>query len=82
MVTPDQEPEQRDRNRAVGDHSVSENPFVAVDAHQLADDSHRGQNHDVHGWVGVEPKEVLECDRVAVELRIENADAQKTFCGK
>ena len=79
MVTPDEEPEKSDCDRAVGDHSIPENPLVAVNAHQFADDTHRRKDHDVHSRVGVEPEEVLERDRVPVELRIENPDAQKSF---
>ena len=80
MVTPDEEPEKSNRDRAIGDHSVTENPLVAVNTHQFADDTHRREDHDVHGWVGVEPEEVLERYRVPVELRIENTDSQKPFC--
>ena len=80
VVAPDEEPKKRDGDRAIGDHSVPENPLVAVNAHQFADDTHRRKDHDVHSRVGVEPEEVLERDRVPIEFRIENPDAQEPFC--
>ena len=36
-----------------------------------------GQDHDVDGGVRVEPEEVLEEDRVAAVLRVEDADVEE-----
>ena len=77
MVTPYQKSKQRNRDGAVSDHSVAEDPFVAVNTHELADDTHRWQNHDVNGGVGIEPEKVLERNRIPVEFRIENPDSKQ-----
>ncbi len=79
VVAPDQEAQQGDRDRRVSDEAISEDPLVAVDADQVADDAEGRQNHDVHSRVAVEPEEVLERHRVAVELGIENPDVHRPF---
>src|SRR5439155_25763467 len=42
----------------------------------LGDHGHAGEDHDVNGGVAVEPAEVLDEDRVAAELGVEDADAE------
>ena len=36
-----------------------------------------GKNHDVNGWVRVEPEKVLEQNRVPTILRIEDTDVHE-----
>jgi len=45
-------------------------------AMMFTDDAHRRQDHDVHGRMGIEPEQVLEEQRVAAQLRIENAEGK------
>ena len=77
MVAPDQEAEHGDREAGKADEGIAENPLAGEAGDDLADHAHAGQNHDVHGRVRVEPEQVLKQDRVAAQLGIENADAQK-----
>ena len=45
-----------------------------MDRDHLANDPHRGQDHDVDGRVAVEPKKVLKEHRVTTVSRIEDSD--------
>ena len=60
VVRPDQEAEDCDGNRRKGHEAVSEDPFARETGNDLADNSHRRQNHDVHGRMGVEPEQMLK----------------------
>ena len=43
----------------------------------LADYTHRRQNHDVNRRVRIEPEQMLEQQRIAAELRIEDAEVKQ-----
>ena len=77
MVSPDKEAQQRDCDTGKRNERVTEDLLLAVDGNQFTDDSHRRQNHDVNGRMAVEPKEVLEQNRVTAVLRIENSDVHR-----
>ena len=79
MVPPNQETQQRDRDRRICDKAIAENSLVAVHANQLTDHAKCWQNHDVDSGVAVEPKEVLEGDRVTVVLGIKNPNVHRPF---
>ncbi len=44
--------------------------------HDLADDPHRREDHDVDRRMGVEPEQMLEEHRIAAEGRVEDAEVQ------
>ena len=79
VVSPDQETEQGDRDRAISNEAITEDRLVAVNAHQFADDTHAWQNHDVYSRVRVEPEEVLEHYGVTIELWVENTNVEYSF---
>ena len=62
----------RTRHELVAEHRP---PREAGD--DLADHPHRRQDHDVNRRVRVEPEEVLEQDRVAAELGVEDPDVEE-----
>ena len=49
---------------------VAENALSAK-CDDFRNDSHTGQDHDVDGRVGIEPKHMLEKNRIATKLRAE-----------
>ena len=78
-MAPDEEAEDRDRQAREGDERIAEDLLARDRRDDLADDAHAGQDHDVDGRVRVEPEQVLEQDRVAAELRIENAQTERAL---
>ena len=52
-------------HRVGGEVARAENGYGTSYRDQFADHSHRWQDHDVHGGVGIEPEEVLKQHRVA-----------------
>ena len=81
-MAPHKEAQQCNRDRRVCDESVSEDPLVAMHTDQVADDSERWQNHDVHSRMAIEPEEMLERHRVPIVLWIENTDVHCPFCNE
>ena len=79
MVAPDQESEQGDRDRGERHRRISEQLLLREGRHQLRDDAHGRQNHDVDRWVRVEPEEVLKKDGISAECRVENADPDQAL---
>ena len=77
VVPPDQEADDRDRQRRERDERVPEDVLAREGLDDLADDPHRRQDHDVDGRVRVEPEQVLEQHRVAAERRVEDAEVQR-----
>ena len=55
---------------------VAEDALAREAGDDFADHAHAGQNHDVHGRMRVEPEQMLEQQRIAAQLRIENADVE------
>src|SRR5216683_3170191 len=60
---------------------IAEHRLAAEGGHQLADDPHRWQHHDVDGRVGVEPEQMLEQHRVAAECGIEEPEVEQPLDG-
>ena len=60
---------------------VAEHRLAAEGGHELADDPHRRQHHDVDGRVRVEPEQVLEEHRIAAERRIEEPEVEQPLGG-
>src|SRR5262249_25759844 len=79
-MRPDEESEDGDGNRRQRDKAVSENSLAREASDDFGNNTHRRQNHDVDGWMRVEPKQMLEQERIAAEFGIENAKVQSTFC--
>src|SRR3989441_279406 len=67
VVDPDAEGEEPDRDGRQGDRLVPEDRLVAHPRDDLGDDPHRGEDHDVHGGMGVEPEQGLPHDRGAAD---------------
>ena len=81
VVAPDQEAEHGDRQAREGDEAVAEDRLAREAGDDLADHAHARQDHDVDGRVRVEPEQVLEQERVAAQLRVEDADAEDPLEG-
>ena len=79
MMSPDQKPEQRDCQTRDRHEFVAKDAVTGEAADDLADHTHRGQNHDVDRRMGVEPEQVLEQDRIAAQGWIEDSDVQAAF---
>ena len=77
MVAPDEEADDGDEEARERDEVVPEDPLAREGGDELAHHAHRRQDHDVDGGVRVEPEEVLEEDRVAAVLRVEDADVEE-----
>ena len=63
------------------DKAVAEDALAREAGDDLADDAHRRQNHDVDGGMRVEPEQVLEEERIAAELGIEDAEVERRSSG-
>jgi hypothetical protein len=66
-MTPDEEADDGDRNRAEGDEGVAEDALAAEAGDELADHAHGRQDHDVDGRVTVEPEDVLKQHGVSTD---------------
>ena len=71
VVGPHGEAEGADADRREHERLVAEQRLAREDRQDLADDAHRGQDHDVDGRVRVEPEDVLPEHRVAAGRRVE-----------
>ena len=80
-MRPDQESEDGDGDRREGDEAVAEDALAREAGNDFGDHAHRRQNHDVDGGMRVEPEQVLEQQRIAAELGIEDAEMQRAFGG-
>src|ERR1700730_779900 len=72
-MAPDQEAQDGYGYAREADDLISENTLARKTGHDLADHAHGGENHDVHGGVGMEPKQVLEEQGIAAESGGEDA---------
>ena len=59
VMRPDDEPEERDARDRVDHRAVAEDRLAGERREDVADHSHRRQDHDVDGRVGIEPEQVL-----------------------
>src|SRR5215475_13002438 len=78
-MRPDEEPEDRDRDRRERNEHVPEDPLAREAGDDFGNDTHRRQNNDVDGGMRVEPEQVLEQQRVAAQFRIEDTEMQGAF---
>ena len=81
VVGPHQEADRGDREARHRDEAVAEDALAGEAGDDLADHPHRGQDHDVDGGVRVEPEEVLEEDRVAAPVGVEEAEVEDPLQG-
>ena len=79
VMAPDEKAEKRDGEARIGDEGVAEDAAAAEAGDDLADHAHAGQDHDVDGGMAVEPEEVLEEQRIAAEIGIEDGNAAKAL---
>jgi hypothetical protein len=79
VVAPDQEADHRDGHRGKGHEVIAEYLLAREAGDDFADHAHRGQDHDVHGRVAVEPEHVLEQHGVAADGRVEDADVENVL---
>ena len=77
VMAPHEESKNRDGEACERDERVAEDRLAAAGGDELADDAHRRQHHDVDRRVRVEPEQVLEQQRVAAQLRVEDADVEE-----
>src|SRR5262249_28551868 len=82
MMSPDQKAINGNRNTRKSHERVTENLFPREGGNQFADDAHRRQNHNVDSRMRVEPEKMLEKNRVATQIRIEDANAKHSFQAK
>ena len=82
VVSPDQKAQHRDGHAREGDDLVAEDALSREARNDLADHSHRRQNHDVNGRVRIEPEQMLEQQRVAAERRSKDADVEEALEGQ
>ena len=75
-MAPHEEADDRDGERGERDERVAEDVLARERLHDLADDPHRRQDHDVDRRVRVEPEQVLEENRIAAERGIEDPQVQ------
>src|SRR5207248_3158951 len=76
---PDKEAEDRDGYRGERDCGISKDPLSAETRDYFRHDTHTRQDHDVHGWMGIKPEEMLKQQRVTTFRRIEDTDADEAF---
>ena len=81
VVGPDQEADRGDGEARHRDEAVAEDALAREAGDDLADHPHRGQDHDVDGGVRVEPEQVLEEDRVAAAVGVEEAEVEDPLEG-
>ena len=77
MMPPDQKPHDRDRHAGKRDEAIAENGLARKARDHFADHAHAGKNHDVDGGMRVEPEQVLEKNRVAADVGIEDSGVQE-----
>jgi hypothetical protein len=68
---PDEERVEADRDRRECDRRIAEDRLAREDGDDLRDDPHHGQDHHVDLGVPEEPEHVLEEQRVATLVRLE-----------
>src|SRR5882672_1622160 len=76
VVGPNEEADYGDGDTGAGDKRIAKDGLAREGWDDFADDAHGRQNHDVDGGMGVKPEQVLEENRVAAELRIEEAEVK------
>ena len=76
VVSPHQKAEDRDGKAGIADERVAKRTPPRKTGDDLADHPQPRQHHDVNRRMRIEPEQMLEQDRVAPQLGIENADAQ------
>src|SRR5690554_385467 len=74
MVTPDEEAEETERDRAHRNEHVAVDVAAAERCDELVHNRHTREDHDVDRRMRVEPEEVLEEDGIATERRVEDTD--------
>src|SRR5271169_1118878 len=80
-MRPDQKSEDGDGDRRQRYEAIAEDPLAREAGDDLADDSHRRENHDVDGGMGVEPEQMLEEQGIAAKFGIEDSEMQRAFDG-
>ena len=78
-MAPNEEAKHCDRQTRERDKLVTEDVLAREVCYQLADHSHRRENHDVDSRMRVEPEQVLEQNGIATKSRIEDADTGQTL---
>ena len=76
MVAPDEEAQHGNGDAGEGDKTIAKNCLARKSADEFADHTHAGENHDVNGWVRVEPEKVLEENRVAAASGVKDTEIQ------
>src|SRR5882762_7946318 len=76
VVGPDKEADYGDGDAGAGDKRIAKDGLAREGGNDFADDAHGRQNHDVDGGMGVKPEQVLEENRVAAKLGVEEAQVK------
>jgi len=58
VVRSDKEAKERDHHGRESDSGVTKHPLAAKGRDHFRDNAHAGKDRDVHGWMGIEPKEM------------------------
>ncbi len=76
VVRPHDEADEADRHHGVDHAEIAEDRLAGEGGNHRRDDPEGGQRHDVNFRVAEEPEQVLEQQRVAAALRIEEGGAE------
>ena len=82
MVGPYQEAKNRDGHTGKCHKRISKNTLAREAGHDLADNSHARQDHDVDSRMGVEPEHVLEEHGIAAQFGIETTNMKAALQGQ
>jgi hypothetical protein len=78
-MAPHEEPKARDGQARHRDKLITENSFLGEAGHELADDTHGRQNHDVNGRMRIKPEHMLEQNRVSPFGSIKYSKTKQPF---
>jgi hypothetical protein len=82
MVRPHDEAEHGNRQAGEGDEAIPEDLLSRECRDEFALHAERGQDHDIHRRMRVEPEQVLKQDRITAHGGIENADTRDSLKGQ
>jgi hypothetical protein len=76
VVRPDHEADAADRHHGIGHAEIAEHRFARERRHDLTDHAEAGQDENVDFRMAEEPEQMLEQQRIAAALRIEEGGAE------
>ena len=79
MMAPDERSHGGDRYARKSDGHISKNLFPGKHRDHIRDDSHGRKDHDVGGWMGVDPEHMLVKDGIASLGRVKYAHSKESL---